>query len=290
MKDVVKHSEQAINISSKPKRNLTLHYAVVISIILALAAILSMTVFFKTESVTVTGSSVYAADEIIAASGINAGDNMIRKNMAGISEDILEKLVYIEEAEVKRVFPSTISISVNPAHEIANIEIPGGGYYVISEKGKILSALEEPREELMIFRGTDPMPGLIPGEEFESEDSDKPEIIRHLHSISKSSLEGNIREFDLSDRTGVTCLYDDRITIELGLASDMDYKFKLAGIIIDSRIGKSEAGTLTMLSNGATFIDKEGLRLNEEIYLRNLEADLTPERSESENPENMDLH
>lgn len=55
--------------------------AVVLFIVLiAVGAVLSLTVFFKTQSVTVSGSGIYSQEQIVNASEINAGDNLFLIN------------------------------------------------------------------------------------------------------------------------------------------------------------------------------------------------------------------
>ena len=49
-----------------------------LSLLLAAAAIVAaLTMFFKVESIQVAGASRYQADEIIAASGVEPGDNLV---------------------------------------------------------------------------------------------------------------------------------------------------------------------------------------------------------------------
>jgi hypothetical protein len=51
-------------------------YAPVAFLLMALAIIFGLSVFFRVSEVTVTGQVVYTADEIIAASGIELGGNL----------------------------------------------------------------------------------------------------------------------------------------------------------------------------------------------------------------------
>ena len=50
------------------------------------------TVFFQVETIAVTGNSRYTQDEIIAASGVQVGDNLFRMNKKQISGEILHQL------------------------------------------------------------------------------------------------------------------------------------------------------------------------------------------------------
>ena len=99
---------QEIKRGKRRKRNMSLYYATVILIVMVIFAILSVTVFFKVENVIVTGSSIYSVQEIVSVSGIEGGENMIRKNMGKAAERITEQLIYIETAKISRKLPSSV--------------------------------------------------------------------------------------------------------------------------------------------------------------------------------------
>ena len=78
MQDVVKSENNGGNKRVR-RRNMSLYYGLVLFIVLIMFAVLSVTVFFNVENIIVNGSSIYTAEEIVAASGIQGGDNMIRQ-------------------------------------------------------------------------------------------------------------------------------------------------------------------------------------------------------------------
>ena len=94
---------------------------------------------------------------------------------------------------------------------------------------------------------------------------------------------------DISDRANVSFLYDSRITVELGVASDLDYKLKFAGEILTKEIGTGTMGTLRMLSDSAQFIDEAGLEENNRVYESNIasSAEVTEPPETDENGETI---
>ena len=58
----------------------------------AVALTVGATVFFRVEQVTVTGSQRYTQEEILAASGIQMGDNLYALNKVRISRNIRTQL------------------------------------------------------------------------------------------------------------------------------------------------------------------------------------------------------
>ncbi len=298
-------------------------YIGMVMLIAAIAfLILSLTVFFKIETVTVTGSSIYTADEIIAAAEIEGGDNLIRTNMGKCGKKIVQQLVYIENAELERAFPSGVNIHITPAVETASAEYDGE-FCILSQGGKILRTADEPVHGTVTIYGAQPAvhvdmfedeenseasasgesvtsavetenngdeeapeelaPAVI-GEKFACAQEHRTEIFYLLLETAASAFNGKANFFDMTDYLNINCLYDNRITIEFGAISEFDYKIRLADNIITTKIGPETEGTLKMLSSGVSFIDKAGLEQNETVYQNNINPVVT-EESTSENGE-----
>lgn len=255
----------------KRKRNMSLHYGAVLLIVLIIFSVLSVTVLFNIETAVISGSSIYTAEEIIAVSGIRGGDNMIRKNLGKAEKTITSELVYIEEAKITRKLPSSVEIVIVPCVETASLQ-DEGGFMIVSETGKILRLSEEPAEDTQVFYGANPAEELKVGDTFRSEDEAKTEVIYELMGLSDNQFVSEITSFDVSDRLNISCVYDNRIDIILGVITDAEYKFRLANEIISTRISPGAEGRLKMLENGGQFLSKADLEQNDENFLRNSEA------------------
>lgn len=264
---------------------MSLYYGTVAFIVLAIFAILSLTVFFKVENIIVYGSSIYSADEIAEVSDIKGGENMLRKNMGRAEKRITSELIYIEEAEIKRKLPSSVEIRVSPCVETACMQYEDG-YLVISGMGKVLRICESPPEDMLIFYGANPAEDTEIGVTFASDDENRTEVIYELlKQTQENDFASRITSFDVADRVNISCVYEDRIDIELGVISEIDYKFRLAEKIISSKIGSDDEGRLRMLENGARFLSKSDLEQIEETRRRSTETVNTEtEPPEEENP------
>lgn len=261
--------------------NMSLHYSLIAFIALVVFAILSTTVFFNIESADIIGSSIYSADEIIAASGIKGGDNMVRKNMGKAEKAITSELIYIEEAQISRKLPSSVEILVVPCIETASLQTEDG-YLIVSESGKILRADAEPAEDTHVFLGAEPAEDMHIGMTFASADEDKTEVIYELLEKSGSGFASKITSFDVTDRLNITCLYEDRITIEINSVADIDYKFRLAEEILDTKISPDAEGRLKLLENGAQFLSNEDIEHNDQTFEMNMQTSVSTEISPSE--------
>ena len=64
--------------------------------------ILSLTVFFNINSFEVTGNNVYTDAQIIAAAGLEEGDNLFRLNKFKIADKMVVDLPYIGSVNIYR--------------------------------------------------------------------------------------------------------------------------------------------------------------------------------------------
>ena len=80
-------------------------------LLIAGAVVAALTVFFKVQSITVSGNARYTSEEVVAASGIEIEDNLFLLNKYSAAQAIFEKLPYVEEATINRALPDTIVIT-----------------------------------------------------------------------------------------------------------------------------------------------------------------------------------
>lgn len=244
--------------------------------------LLSTTVFFNVETLRVTGASNYTAQEIIDASGIKAGDNIVRLNASKCCDEIEKKLVYIEKCTIKRSFPGTLTINVEASVPFANFIKDDNTCMLISSGGKILEMSTDARAGLLNFSGISPAADLTAGMQFASEDEVKDLAIDNLMEYFSSHDTEKITGIDVSDRADIKYTYDGRITVKMGSVNDLEYKMNFSNKIITTKIGDKTEGILTLMSDsdGASFLDKESLENNAKVFGENMAA-LTEQSDEN---------
>lgn len=109
-----------------------------LSVLLVTAAIVvACVVFFRVNRVTVDGNHRYTAEEIVAASQIQMGDNLIALSKGRIANRILVGLPYVRSVSIDRVFPDGVLLTVEE-HLAAAAVYDGGNWWYISSQGKLL--------------------------------------------------------------------------------------------------------------------------------------------------------
>ena len=107
----------------KKKKKHNALYGPLMFIIVCAALIFGMSVFFRVSKVEVTGNSLYTEEEIVAASGIESGDNLFFINRFSAAGRILVRLPYVEDATVTRLLPNKVVIDISESNAIAYLAV-----------------------------------------------------------------------------------------------------------------------------------------------------------------------
>ena len=77
-----------------------------------------------------------------------------------------------------------------------------------------------------------------------------------IKELNKSKLKG-VTKIDITDRLNIKFTYQDRIDVELGGSSDMEYKIKFIKAAIEDKTDESFTGKIIMRGkNSASIIPK----------------------------------
>ena len=87
-------------------------YKLLSMLVICGAIVAALTLFFRVDTIEVTGMERYTAQEIINASGVETGDNLFLLNKYSVDQDIKAALPYIEELRINRRLPDTLVIQV----------------------------------------------------------------------------------------------------------------------------------------------------------------------------------
>lgn len=228
----------------KNERKYAFTCCVVLLLLLSVGAALSLTVFFPIEAISVSGSTRYAEGDLMEASGLKTGDNILCFRASAAGDRLVERFPYIERARVTRVFPDTVSIQVTESEVNTAIETDGG-YLLLSGRGRILEGPNPyppdgcPRIIGFQLSGT-PAPGsYLPKTEQERFD-----LLREIEAGLRENGLSSISVIDLRDLIEMRLLYDGRLAIKLGSRIDLPYKLRAAAEVIRLSVDSKTVGTL----------------------------------------------
>lgn len=213
----------------------------------AVAVVTALTLFFKVQTIEVSGISRYQADDIIAASGVETGDNLVLLDRYRVSQRIYTALPYVTDVRPKPKFPNTLEIEITETRAVAAVQ-GGGGFWLLSAEGKILEAVDSRvAESYLQINGVWAVEPAVSSMLVLPEES--PISADRLRSLLEALLEQ-----DALARTGsVSCTdsrelileYDGRFRVEMFYDADFDFKVACMVSAAD-RLEPNQTGTLRM--------------------------------------------
>ncbi len=192
-----------------------------IFIVLGIAVALMMTVFFNVTSIKVIGSSIYTSDEIIYASGIINGDNLVLMQKSDIEARIEKSLPYIKRAEIISSYPDSVGISVEPAEEKYIISNENG-QFVADNDFKILRTIGNSQNNLVKLVGVSTNE-IEAGLKIEFVDNQQKDIIDNIFSIC-ADKGFNLSYIDVTKSIDISFVINERILVQIGSYTDLGGK------------------------------------------------------------------
>ena len=142
MQDVEKTEIQSQTSSKRRRRRnrfRPLYGLLVAILVIGVGVSLSMTVFFNIEQIVVAGDAdqPYQKNDVVKASGVHTGDNMMRLNRETVKENILSRLIFVDSVSIQKDFPDRLVITIEPSKAAFNVT-DSSGTLQVSAAGKIL--------------------------------------------------------------------------------------------------------------------------------------------------------
>ena len=258
MNDVEKTNIERKNSGKRMRRRrrmMSVYTVVVILLVLTVGVTMCFTFLFNIDEIVISGESeTYTYMEIVEASGIHAGDNLLRLDYKKAEQRILDQLLYVETAKVDRDFPSTLRITVTRCIPAYNVQYDKG-VLLVSRKGKILADnnFYTDTENLPIIYGFDPA-DTEAGKPLRSKNENKYDAFTQLISRFDRDDNAGIATIDLTNEYAITVNYRNGMIFKMGNWSDVEYKLDLAREAMNDDSVKGKKGYLTMIgSNQCSF-------------------------------------
>ena len=220
--------------------------AVLIILLVGVGAALSLTVFFKIEEVRVEGTDrYYTQEQILAASDIKTGENIFLFSPERTEEKLWAQLPYISSVTVRRELPATVIIDVSISGY--TVALPyDGGCLMLSEKLKIVDNITgEPDSNTCIY-GLQPSSSAM-GTTLTTEDENGTFYLEEVvASLAEHKILTMVSDINVSDKLNLSVIYDNRIFVMFGTASNLDYKVSMLAEIAKNQTEPDETGYLDL--------------------------------------------
>lgn len=226
------HRPKAVRKSPDRKTVLGLFLGMVISsaLIVILGLLLLILPMFRVQKVEIEGLEYHTYEEILAASGIREGDEMLALDSHEIIERIYASCPYVEQAWIKKT-PFTLTIIIKEREDVKSMT--HGEYTVIFDRDFLVLDIVSIAQELpysFMSVSLPPYGTLRVGEKikFADADADYSYINRLCDALKARGWYDDVTYADFSGRTTVAFIYRGHIRIEVGNTQDLDTKLLLA--------------------------------------------------------------
>lgn len=216
-------------------------------LVICAALVFGMSVFFRVSRIEVTGNSLYSAQEVMDAAGIEKGDNLFFINRFSAVSRIRAKLPYVESAAITRSLPNKVTIEITESVAIAYVTTDAG-LWVIDRNCKLLTQTDETGAAAYIrvdgLTPVDPSVGAViaPGA------ADAPKVTylsEILDQIQRRGLTADVTGIDISSAENPSFSYLGRFTVKLGARDNTEYKFGLLLSAV-SQLAEGDTGTIDL--------------------------------------------
>ena len=219
-------------------------------VVVVLAAIFVMSVFFRVEDIQVVGNTHYTAEEIIRAVDIEEGDNLFFFDRFAAVGRAFSKLPYIEAVTVERTLPNKVVITVEETTALAYLQL-GEEKWTLDHNCKVLGKAAEGEEASLL-----PVVGMHPGtlmigEIMQTEDGSTESIeylAEVLDQIEARGMADQVTRIDFSDPNSPEFDYGGKYTVVLGKRDKVEYKFGMFVTVL-GMLKEGDVGVIDV-SNG----------------------------------------
>ena len=219
-----------------------------ISFLLVCAALVfGLSVFFRVANIEVQGAQRYTPEEIIAASGIEEGDNLFFVNRSSAISRIYSRLPYVETALVDLRLPNRLTITITESEAVACVTAEDGTW-AIDRSCKLLSRLNaDELGGLIRIHGLTPIAPAV-GQTVAPGEAETPKVAylsAILRQMTELGLTGDVRMIDISNVANPSFDYLGRFTVKLGSNENVEYKFQCLLSAVDA-LEEGDRGTLDL--------------------------------------------
>ena len=235
---------------------------------IALAFSLGISIFFKVDTITVSGNSHYTPWTVAQASGIQEGENLLFFGRSGAMVKIMQALPYVENVRIGITLPGTVNIMIEEVPVVYSIRDLDGSWWLISSTGRIVEqvnsasagkstaidgvVLDAPvaGEQAVAWEApaaTDAEGNVIPSA---GNNADRLRAALSVaQELERNEILGEAASIHVEDLQNIRMWYADRYEIHLGDSAGMDGKIAAVKVAI-GKMGQFQTGVMELAPAG----------------------------------------
>ncbi|MBE6954814.1 MAG: FtsQ-type POTRA domain-containing protein [Ruminococcaceae bacterium] len=216
----------------------------------AAAVVVGVMIFFKVQTLSVVGNQRYSAEQVISASGIAVGENLMAVSKADAAQGIHKKLPYVQDVRIDRRLPDTVLIEIVECEAVAVIRDEAEGKWLINAQCKVLEQATE--QTLVDVDGLTLVEGALAvsptaGEPLALTKEEQLSALKSLlGALEKTVLLPKVQSLQLEHTYELVLYYDERFEVQLGGTDELDYKARYLEEIVTKQLDESKTGIIDL--------------------------------------------
>ena len=227
------------------------------------AMVLCLSIFFRVETVTVSGNKAYSAWAVREASGIEDGDYLLTFSKSRACAKIKAGLPYVDTVRIGIKLPNTVNIVIEEIDVVYAIQDQNGIWWLMTSGGRIMEQTDamgaadhtkvlgvtvlnpEKDAQATAFQPLDQNAQSTETTQQDPEASTPTPLIvteqqklnaalNILQALELNEVVGEAASVDVSDLTRIMLWYGTRYQVNLGDTGNMDYKISCLKYTVSS--------------------------------------------------------
>lgn len=204
----------------------------------ALAVAIGLSIFFKVDTISVSGLDKYSYDSVSQASEIQIGDSLLFFSRAEVSSKIMQALPYIKSVRIGITLPGTVNIAVEEVMVVYSAQDTAGNWWLISAAGTVLEktdgATANASTTIVGVTLVNPTPGAAAVAAEETADTGTPVTVTGADRLAaalavaqmleKNEILGEYTHLDVTSPYNIQLWYGTDYCVVLGDSTQLDVK------------------------------------------------------------------
>ena len=235
---------------------------------IALAFSLGISIFFKVDTITVSGNHHYTPWTVAQASGIQEGENLLFFGRFGAQVKIKQSLPYVETVRIGIKLPGTVNIVIEEVPVVYSIRDLDGSWWLISSTGRIVEQVNSASagnrtaidgvildapvagEQAVAWESpaaTDGEGNVVPSA---GNNADRLKAALSVaQELERNEILGEAASIHVEDLQNIRLWYGDRYEVRLGDNADLAGKIAAMRVAIE-KMGQFQTGILELAPAG----------------------------------------
>lgn len=207
-----------------------------------LAVVLGLSVFFKVETITVSGAEVYSTWAVREASGISEGDNLLTFSKIRAAGQIMAELPYVEKVRIGIKLPDTVNIMIEEESVVYVIKSSDGSWWLMDSDGRVVeqAATSSGYTQVLGVTLENPVSNqrAVATEDVPTETNEEGELLpatttgalrltaalQILKALESNDIVGDAASVNVSNIEDIILWYGTRYQVNLGSSSQLEHK------------------------------------------------------------------